>query len=185
MKVKFLQIKRALTATLFILIMLAGMTKMMAQDLMRVSKDALMQPMQQKVIDRDSGLNIESDVNNAIPSRTTRTNGELDYTTYDWQSNGTAITRTIVWPDGKINFAYTMASQSNFSDRGTGIGTYDAVNDEWAPSYGRIEAEKTGFGSIARYGQNGIVVAAHTAVLCGVYIIDEFISRNVFYNKAT
>ena len=99
--------------------------------------------------------------------------GELDYTTYDWQSNQGARTWTITWPDGKVNFAYTMATDGSFSDRGTGIGTYDAVNDEWIPSGGRIESEKTGFGSIARYGQNGIVVVAHTSTNVGVYIVED------------
>ena len=103
----------------------------------------------------------------------TRTDGELDFSTYDWQSNQGARTWTIVWPDGKINFAFTHASNTSFTDRGTAIGTYDAVNDEWIPSGGRVEAEKTGFGSIARYGQNGIVVAAHTASDLGVYIVED------------
>ena len=99
--------------------------------------------------------------------------GELDYTFYDWQSNCGARTWTIVWPDGKVNFAFTCALQENFSDRGTAIGTYDSNNDEWIPSGGRIESEKTGFGTIARYKDNGIVVAAHTATQCGVYIIED------------
>ena len=103
----------------------------------------------------------------------TRTDGELDYTTYDWQSNDGARTWTIVWPDNKVNFGYTMATTDNFSDRGTGIGTYDYESDEWIPSGGRVENEKTGFGSIARYGANGIVVTAHTATECGVYLIDD------------
>lgn len=102
----------------------------------------------------------------------TRSDGELDYTAYDWQSNQGALTRTINWPDGKVSFAYTCASDG-YADRGTAIGTYDAVNDEWIPSGGRVEAEKTGFGSIARYGQNGIVVAAHTASDLGVYIVED------------
>ena len=103
----------------------------------------------------------------------TRTDGELDYTTYDWQTNAAARTWTIQWPDNKINFAYTCAYDNSFSDRGTGIGTYDYNNDEWIPLGGRIENEKTGFGSIARYKENGIVVAAHTATMCGVYIIED------------
>ncbi len=103
----------------------------------------------------------------------TRSDGELDYTTYDWQSNAGARTWTIAWPDGKINFAYTVSSDNNFSDRGTGIGTYDSNNDEWIPLNGRIEDEKTGFGTIARYKENGIVVAAHTASECCVYIVED------------
>ena len=88
--------------------------------------------------------------------------GELDYTYYDWQSNQGPRTWTIIWPDGKINFGYTCAYQESFADRGTGIGTYDSNTDEWIPLGGRIENEKTGFGSIARYKDNGIVIGAHT-----------------------
>ncbi|MBQ5547522.1 MAG: hypothetical protein IIT33_01610, partial [Prevotella sp.] len=40
----------------------------------------------------------------------TRTDGELDYTTYDWQSNCGARTWTIQWPDNKVNFAFTCSS---------------------------------------------------------------------------
>ena len=102
----------------------------------------------------------------------TRSDGELDYTAYDWQSNAAARAWTITWPDGKVSFAYTCASDG-YADRGTAIGTYDAVNDEWIPGGGRIEAEKTGFGSIARYGQNGIVVAAHNSSTVGIFIIEN------------
>lgn len=99
--------------------------------------------------------------------------GNLGQTYYDWQSNAGAITRTVVWPDGKVNFAFTQATNDYFGDRGTGIGTYDSTNDEWIPSIGRVENEKTGFGSIARYGSNGLVVAAHTNQECCVYIIPD------------
>ena len=98
---------------------------------------------------------------------------DTDYTTYDWQSNKGAITRTINWPDGKVSFAYTMATEESLYDRGTGITTYDPATDTWTNSGGRIEDERTGFGSIARYGQNGIVVAAHTASDTRVYIIPD------------
>ena len=39
----------------------------------------------------------------------TRSDGELDYTIYDWQTNWSNINRTIVWPDGTVNFAYNYA----------------------------------------------------------------------------
>ena len=103
----------------------------------------------------------------------TRNDGELDYTTYDWQTNAGPRNWTIVWPDGKINFAYNFASTENLSDRGTGIGTYDVESDEWIPSGGRIENEKTSFGSIARYKNNSIVVVANASSQCGVYIIED------------
>ena len=103
----------------------------------------------------------------------TRGEGELDYTTYDWQTNSGPLTRTIVWPDGKVNFAFTCSSDNNFTDRGTAIGTYDANTDEWIPSGGRVENVKTGFGTIARYGENSIIVAAHTATQCGVFMVED------------
>ena len=103
----------------------------------------------------------------------TRSEGELDYTTYDWQTYAGPRTWTIVWPDGKVNFAYNVAYQEGFGDRGTGIGTYDSTTDEWIPLGGRIENEKTSFGSIARYRQNSIVVAAQTETQCGVYIVED------------
>ena len=100
--------------------------------------------------------------------------GELDYTIYDWQTNWSNINRTIVWPDGIVNFAYNFASDESFSDCGTGIGTYDSNTDEWIPSDGRIEIEKTSFGSIARYQENSIVVAANTITnTVGLYIIED------------
>ncbi len=99
--------------------------------------------------------------------------GELGHTYYDWQSNSGAITRTIVWPDGRVNFAFTTASDASFSDRGTGIGTYDSANNEWIPSSGRVENMKTGFGSIARYGSNGVVIAAHTSSDCRIFIAPD------------
>ena len=103
----------------------------------------------------------------------TRTDGELDYSTYDWQSNAAARTWTHVWPDGKISFAYTIATDESYSDRGTGIGTYDPATDEWIHCDGRVEPEKTGFGSIAQYGENSIIVAAHTATKMGVYFVED------------
>ena len=100
-----------------------------------------------------------------------RSDGELDYTTYDWQSNKGARTWTHVWPDGKVSFAYTHAFDPSFSDRGTAIGTYDPSTDTWIPGGGRVEDERTGFGTIAQYGANGIVVASHTGSDTRVYII--------------
>lgn len=116
---------------------------------------------------------VESLQNVQLAPSMTRTDGELDYSTYDWQSNHGARTWTTVWPDGTVGFAYTMATTTNFSDRGTGIGLYKSASDEWIPLGGRIENEKTGFGSMARYGENGLVVAAHTATDLGIYIVED------------
>ncbi len=101
-------------------------------------------------------------------------NGILDHVTYDWQSNAGARNWTKIWPDGKVSFAFTVASTTDFSDRGTAICTYDANTDTWTPSGGRVENEQTSFGSIAQYGENGLVIAAHiSAATCRVYIAPD------------
>lgn len=103
----------------------------------------------------------------------TRSESELDWTVYDWQTNSGARNWTLTWPDGKVTFAYTVASDLGLADRGTGISTYDSNTDEWVTSEGRVEQEKTGFGSIARFKENSILVAAHTATNLGVYLIED------------
>lgn len=156
--------KKLFTLALALLVATAGYSQVR-----KVSKnDAI-----KKAATMQTTKGMESFENVQIEPNMTRTDGELDYTTYDWQSNAGPRTWTIQWPDGKVNFAYTVSSDGSFSDRGTAIGTYDYENDEWIPMGGRIETDRTGFGTIARYKENGIVVAAHTATQCGVYIIED------------
>ena len=158
------KMKKLFTLTLVMSMALAGFSQVT-----KMSKKDAMQPAPMQKAARIDNVNANAQ---SLPMMT-RTDGELDYTTYDWQSNAAARTWTITWPDGKVNFAYTMATDQNFSDRGTGIGTYDANTDEWIPCEGRVEPERTGFGTIARYRQNSIIVAAHTATECGVYLVDD------------
>lgn len=108
---------------------------------------------------------------------------ELGYTVYDWQSNCAARTWTHAWSDGKVSFAYTVGTNSGLTDRGTAIDTYDAMSGTWLLSGGRVEDEKTGFGSIAQYGDNSIVVAAHTANDCRIYIVPD--KDNITTNAAS
>ena len=103
-----------------------------------------------------------------------RTEGtELQQTYYDWQSNDGARTWTHVWNNGKVDFAFTTAADASFTSRGTGIVTYNSNTGQWSAIGGRVENEKTGFGSIAQYGANGLVVAAHTATDCRVYVTNN------------
>ena len=155
--------KKLFTLALVLLVATAGYSQV------RMSKNDVMKKSAIQYVTRgmESFENVQSEPN------MTRSDGELDYTTYDWQSNAGPRTWTIQWPDNKINFAYTMATDDAFSDRGTGIGTYDYNTDEWTPLWGRIESERTGFGSIARYKENGIVIAAHTSTECCVYILED------------
>ena len=98
---------------------------------------------------------------------------ELQQTFYDWQTNDAARTWTINWNNGKVDFGFTTAADAAFNTRGTGIVSYDGNTGTWSSSEGRVENEKTGFGTIARYGENGLVVAAHTATECHVYVTED------------
>lgn len=105
---------------------------------------------------------------------------ELGYTTYDWQTNAGMRNQTVAWEDGFAAACWTTASNASFTDRGTGIASFDPATGEWTPSEGRVESEKTGFGTIARYGANGLVVAAHTATACAIYINEDFRNGGVW-----
>lgn len=152
-----------------VLMVLAIATVGYAQTKMVSKKDA--KPSKVQLAPRSQGSEV---MENVLSEPTmVREFGELDYSTYDWQSNDGARTWTKVWPDGKVNFAFTASTTTTFTDRGTAIGTYDSNTDEWIPSGGRVENEKTGFGTIAQYGANGLVIAAHTATECHVFIAPD------------
>lgn len=99
---------------------------------------------------------------------------ELYQTYYDWQTNTGPRNFTALWPDGYAVVATTVAVKGDFSDRGTGLSIFDPAIGEWTWTEGRVEPEKTGFGSIARYGERGLVVAAHTSSAVGIYINENF-----------
>ena len=99
---------------------------------------------------------------------------ELGATTYDWQTNAGMRNQTVAWEDGFAAVCWTTSNNASFTDRGTGISCFDPATGEWSYSEGRVESEKTGFGTIARYGENGLVVAAHTATACAIYINEDF-----------
>ena len=103
---------------------------------------------------------------------------ELSYTTYDWQSNMAARNFTAVWPDGYAVMCYTQATDATFSDRGTGLAIWDPAVGEWEYTEARVEGVKTGFGSIARYKENGLVVAAHTSNDCRLFFVEDFRQGN-------
>ena len=156
---------------LFTLLMVLAVASVGYAQMKTMSKNDLGKVAKQRIALRNEGS--DAQVNVLSQPNMMKSEGELDYTYYDWQSNCGARTWTNVWPDGKINFAYTMASDAAYASRGTGIGTYDTNTDEWIPLGDRIEPEKTGFGTIAKYGANGLVVAAHTATECGIYIVED------------
>ena len=156
---------------LFTLLMILAVASVGYSQVKSMSKRNLGPVAKERIALRNDGN--EAMQNVMIQPNMMKSNGELDYSTYDWQSNDGARTWTHLWADGKVNFAYTISNDVGMTTRGTGIGTYDSENDEWIPLGGRIEDEKTGFGSIAQYGANGLVVAAHTATECGIYIVED------------
>ena len=156
---------------LFTLLMILAVATVGYSQVKTVSKNNMGPVAKERIALRNEGSAAMENV--MIQPNMMRSNGELDYSTYDWQSNDGPRTWTHLWEDGKVNFAYTLSTDVGMTSRGTGIGTYDSANDEWIPLGGRIEDEKTGFGTIARYGANGLVVAAHTATDCGIYIVED------------
>ena len=103
---------------------------------------------------------------------------ELSQTFYDWQSNMGPRNYTAVWPDGYAVMCFTQSTDQNHSDRGTGLAIWDPAVGEWEFTEARVEGVKTGFGSIARYKENGLVVAAHCASDARIFIVEDFRQGN-------
>ena len=108
---------------------------------------------------------------------------ELSFSSYDWQSNASARNFAAVWPDGFAVMCYTQATEQTYGDRGTGLAIYDPATDSWEFSEQRVEdytnfpageGHKTGFGSIARWGQNGLVIAAHSSNYTHLFFCEDF-----------
>ena len=135
------------------------------------SKDTFKQVAQEQIL---MGNETFANVSN-VASMVREENLDLDYTTYDWQTNTAAKNWTMTFPDGSVGFTYTIATDESYSDRGTGIAIYNPNTGEWTTTGGKIENRKTGFGCATRYGENGIVVVSRDAstLNCGVYIIED------------
>lgn len=108
---------------------------------------------------------------------------EIGQSYYDWQSNMGPRNTTAVWPDGFAAMCWTTSTETTYTDRGTGIATFDPATGEWTASEGRVESVKTGFGCIARYKENGLVVAAHTANYLALYINEDFRNGGTTWNE--
>jgi len=104
--------KKLFTLTLALLIAFAGYSQVKSKS----TKDGLRKVATQQKVGRMDNVNANAESQPNLV-RIDYGSGELDYTTYDWQTNAGPINRTIVWPDNKVNFAYTMATATNFSDR--------------------------------------------------------------------
>lgn len=138
-----------------------------------VSKNMKMNPAQQQVFRGEEAVmaNFPSATRSIMVAPEVT---ELAYSTYDWQTNAGARNYTAVWPDGFAVMCYTLASTTDYSDRGTGLAWFDPAVGEWEFNELRAEGVKTGFGCVARYKQNGLVIAAHTSNDCRIFINEDF-----------
>jgi len=84
-------------------------------------------------------------------------------TEYDLQSNASLDHRIYLFDDGTMAAVWTRGWETGaYPDRGTGYNYHDG--SDWGPiPTERIEPERTGWPSIAPYGENGEIVCAHTA----------------------
>ena len=103
---------------------------------------------------------------------------ELSQSYYDWQSNAASRNFVAVWPDGYAVMCFTQATDANYSDRGTGLLIWDPAVGEWEFTESRVESVKTGFGSIARYKENGLALVAHTSSDCRLFLVEDFRQGN-------
>ena len=103
---------------------------------------------------------------------------ELSQTFNDWQTNSGPRNFTAVWPDGFAVMCYTQSTDQAHTDRGTGLAIWDPAVGEWEFTDSRVEGVRTGFGSIARYKENGLIVSAHTADDSRIFIVEDFRQGN-------
>ena len=94
--------------------------------------------------------------------------GETMETLYDLQSNGWISNRMYQLPDGSVAVAATMSHIDNpngGADRGTGYNFYS--NGEWMDMPDeRVENVRTGWPSIARWGDKGEILISHAPMRC-------------------
>ena len=87
---------------------------------------------------------------------------EAMWTTYDLQSNQFVANRMVQWGDGSVAVVATMSHQSNLtaSDRGTGYNFFNG-NDWNDQPETRVESFRTGWPSLAQWGERGEILLAH------------------------
>ena len=82
-------------------------------------------------------------------------------TWYDNQTNSGMGSRLLAWDDGSLSATWIRGmSPTTYADRGTGYNYYNGTSWGAYPTE-RIEDQRTGWPSIAPYGENGEIVVAH------------------------
>ena len=94
---------------------------------------------------------------------------ETMLTTYDLQSNHFCSNRMYELDNGSVGIVATLSHQANQSapDRGTGYAFYNAETDEWSDMpEERVEPMRTGWPTIAQWGDRGEILISHTPMRC-------------------
>ena len=87
---------------------------------------------------------------------------ETIFTYYDLQSNQFVANRMYQMPNGNVAVSTTMSHEANqtASDRGSGYNFYDG--EDWADMpEERVEPYKTGWPTIAQWGETGEILLSH------------------------
>ena len=94
---------------------------------------------------------------------------ETMLTTYDLQSNHFCSNRMYQLPNGSVGIVATLSHEANqsASDRGTGYNFYNAETGEWGDMpEERVEPMRTGWPTIAQWGERGEILISHTPMRC-------------------
>ena len=93
--------------------------------------------------------------------------GETMMTTYDLQSNHYCSNRMYELDNGSVGIAATMSHQPNqtASDRGTGYNFFNGEEWQDMPEE-RVESMRTGWPTIAPWGDKGEILVSHTPMRC-------------------
>ena len=103
-------------------------------------------------------------------SKSTITEEEIGYTTYDLQTNSSVQNRIVVHEDGTISAAWTISEELNaqWTDRGTGYNFFDGTswsqNGVGSPGAQnpRLEDSRVGWPSLVTLGNGGEVSITHS-----------------------
>ena len=95
--------------------------------------------------------------------------GETMMTMYDLQSNHYCSNRMYEMPDGSAAVVCTFSHEPNqtASDRGSGYNFYTGETGEWGDMpESRIESMRTGWPTIAQWGDKGEILISHAPMRC-------------------
>ena len=175
MKTTALQLKRAFLSVLFILLLsMAGATAFAQQ---RVAKNDI----KSFKVDSKKGVALGNEVstqsfskNAPQTSKNVSVNRyddcedtETMWTTYDLQSNGWCSNRMYQLPNGSVGVVASFSHDfyQTAYDRGTGYNFYNG--EEWQEQpEGRVEDMRTGWPTIAQWGDNGEILISHSPLRC-------------------